>query len=397
MSLRRCSGAPGRRAAFRGALAAACGVALCLVSPARADDRDTVLRAFAGRGLLLPFERAGLTLQEPPPPPQQPPPELPDLSKLSLEELLGLEITPINVLGSHTHLEDQWMIGYRFMFMSMKGNRDGTHPIGDFELIQRFPTIHTEMEMEMHMLELMYAPTDRHTFMVMVPWKTMRMDHLSRTGHRFTQISAGIGDIVAMGMYTFHGDPRRGGLRAIANLGVSFPTGSIRKRDATPTNPRARLEYGMQTGAGTYGLLPGITLLGESRNWAWGTQAISTLWLGRNDIGWRFGNEYRLNAWVTYRVTDWFGPSLRLDGRSWGNVKGRDPELNPLANPAADPRRQGGRRVDLLLGLNFYAPRGKLKGNRLTIEGGLPIYQWLDGPQIENDWQITAGWSYTYR
>ena len=30
--------------------------------------------------------------------------------------------------------------------------------------------------------------------------------------------------------------------------------------------------------------------------------------------------------------------------------------------------------------------------NRLAIEGGLPVYQNLSGPQLGQSWQITAGW-----
>jgi hypothetical protein len=79
-----------------------------------------------------------------------------------------------------------------------------------------------------------------------------------------------------------------------------------------------------------------------------------------------------------------------------GNVRGMDAELDPTANPESDPKKQSHQRIDLFLGVNFFVPRGKLKGNRLTLEGGFPIYQYLGGPQIETDWQITLGWSYTF-
>jgi hypothetical protein len=33
---------------------------------------------------------------------------------------------PIGVMGEHPHAAGEFMLSYRYMFMSMKGNRDGT-------------------------------------------------------------------------------------------------------------------------------------------------------------------------------------------------------------------------------------------------------------------------------
>jgi hypothetical protein len=96
------------------------------------------------------------------------------------------------------------------------------------------------------------------------------------------------------------------------------------------------------------------------------------------------------------KVTDWFGPSARLDWHGWGDVHGADPAMDPTRNAAFDSTKQAGERLDVLLGLNFYIPKGMLKGSRLSIEGGVPVYQRLDGPTIAVDWLITVGLSYTF-
>jgi hypothetical protein len=49
-----------------------------------------------------------------------------------------------------------------------------------------------------------------------------------------------------------------------------------------------------------------------------------------------------------------------------------------------------------MLGLHFYAPRGSFKGTRFTIEGGFPLYQSLNGPQLETDWLLSLGLSHTF-
>jgi hypothetical protein len=360
--------------------------------------------------------------QHPTPAPRtQKPGQNVDLTELSLEQLLEQEIIPINVQGGHTHPKGQWMVGYRYMFMRQAGNLDGTRDVSTTEILKKWVTAPLDMDMEMHMLEAMYAPSERLTLMAMVPYKRMWMDSLSllpggghggghgghsahggiRPSHtggggndedvfRVEERSAGWGDVSVMGLYTFWGDYKKG-KRLLLNGGVSFPSGSIKKG-----GPGHRHEYMMQLGSGTVDLQPGLTYLQERGKWAVGSQVLGTVRLGRNDVGYALGNQVRTNAWVSYSVRDWLAPSLRLEGNWWGNVRGRDPLLDPLANPNEDPRRQGGKRLDLLLGLNLFQPKGKLKGTRLTLEGGIPIYQSLDGPQLETDWQISLGASYTW-
>jgi len=48
------------------------------------------------------------------------------------------------------------------------------------------------------------------------------------------------------------------------------------------------------------------------------------------------------------------------------------------------------------VGLNFLIPGGPLKGNRFAVEGLFPVYQHVDGPQLEQDWMVTAGWQYAF-
>ena len=148
--------------------------------------------------------------------------------------------------------------------------------------------------------------------------------------------------------------------------------------------------------SGTWDLEPGLTYLGESQSWAWGAQIMGTVRLGKNDRDYRLGDAYRASAWAQYKITDWFGPSARLDWHAWGNIHGADPALDPARNPAFDPTRQSGERLDFLLGLNFYVPKGLFKGNRLSIEGGVPLHQSLAGPNLGVDWLITVGWNYSF-
>jgi hypothetical protein len=288
-----------------------------------------------------------------------------DFTSMSIEELLKAEITPINVLGSHTHLSREVMVGYGFSYMHYAGNLMGTHEVSMADVLAMHPVHHTWMDMRMHMFEVMYAPSDRWTLMGMGQYMDMEMGHVRANGTQFTSKSTGIGDTELMALYTALGDPRGEGHRLVLNGGISLPTGSIDK-----TFNGAPLEYSMQTGSGTFDLLPGITYLGTSEHFSWGSQAAGTIHLGRNDRDYSLGDSYRLGAWGHYKITEWIGPSLRLEWRQWGNIDGADRRLNPLNNPAFDAKLQEGRRLDLLAGLHLYADRGPLKGLRFDVEGG---------------------------
>ncbi len=70
-----------------------------------------------------------------------------DFSELGLEALLKVEVVPISVLGTHTHLEDERMLGYQFMIMDMNGNRDGTRNLSVGDVLNDFMVAPTSMTM----------------------------------------------------------------------------------------------------------------------------------------------------------------------------------------------------------------------------------------------------------
>ena len=294
-----------------------------------------------------------------------------EFSELGLEALLEVEVVPISVLGTHTHLEGEWMLGYQFMSMGMNGNRDGTRDLSDGDVLNDFPVAPTSMTMQMHMPMLMYAPSDDLTLMAMIPYIQLEMDHITRTGVRFTTQSEGFGDLNLGARYTaFRHD--FDDHRVVLGGAVSFPTGSIDEKDflADPSQGKQRLPYPMQLGSGTVDLHPGITYLGQSEDWSWGAEVEATIRLGENSNDYTLGNRYRASVWGDWRWTNWAAPFVRIDGLAWGNIDGADPDLNALMVPTADPNRRGGERVDLLFGVNFYVPEGPLKGHRLAVRAG---------------------------
>lgn len=299
---------------------------------------------------------------------------------------------PIGVMGDHLHKSGEWMLSYRYMRMQMDGNRSGTNSLSAQQVLdQGYMVTPLEMTMEMHMFGAMYAPSDDVTLMVMIPFVRNEMDHLTGMGANFTTSSDGLGDVSVTALWRMHEDDLD---RAHLNLGFSLPTGSIDERDATPANPDAKLPYPMQLGSGTVDLILGGTWTRLAEGYSLGGQALATLRLGENDEDYTLGDRYQASVWGTYPLSRGTTVSLRLAYNAVGNIDGADPELNPAMVPTADPNLRGGQRVDLGLGLNFLNGSGNLSGLRLAGEILFPIYQDLDGPQLETDSTLILGLQY---
>jgi len=303
---------------------------------------------------------------------------------------------PIGVMGDHTHGAGEFMFTYRYMLMDMDGNRIGTNRVSNQRVLEDFMVTPTDMQTQMHMFSLMFAPTDYITLMGMVPYVKKEMNHLTRMGTRFKTETDGFGDLKFAGLIKIFDNYSQ---RVILNAGMSFPTGSIDKKDRTPAGPNQQLPYPMQLGSGTYDLLPGITYLGQYKTGSWGAQMSGVIRLGDNDRDYSLENAFDATAWGAWDWYNWVSTSARLDWSSWGNIDGADPALNPAVVPTADPKLRGGDRLDLLFGLNFFVPEGPqfIRGLRLATEFGFPIYQDLNGPQLETDWILWLGLQYAWK
>ena len=331
-----------------------------------------------------------------------------DLSQLSLEELMQIDVIPVDVLGGHIHSKGEWMVGFRTMFMQMRevshghdaGPAEGHHSghgdahedgHGD-EPGDGYMVTPTDMRMEMHMAEIMYGVTNRLTMMVMLPFERLSMDHQTRTGEHFTTASAGVGDVSIAAHYALKRSAKN---YWVALLGMSLPTGSINRRDETPMGTDQVLPYPMQIGSGTPDLLTGITYIHQRTAWSWGFHADGKVRLGRNTHQYRLGHEYHVGVWVTRRVTEWFAPTLHVDGHRTGDVRGADPALNPSMVPTADPTLQGDTHLSVVPILNFHIPRGFLENHRFTLQGSFPIHHPHTGIPLETTAQVMIAWQWT--
>ncbi len=306
---------------------------------------------------------------------------------------------PIGAMGDHTHNEGEFMFTYKYMQMFMKGNRDGTKGLSEADVLRDFFVTPTEMTTKMHMFSFMYGLNQTVTLTAMIPYVLKSMDHVTRTGVKFRTRSSGFGDIrlgSLVRLYAFE-SPSIGSHRFHFNAAVGLPTGDIKATGATPLGV-TRLPYPMQLGSGTVDVFPGLTYAGGLNDVSWGIQAIGTIRLGDNNQGYALGDEYEVSAYGAYQWANWISNSLRLKWKDWADYEGRDPNIgrtNPMGVPlvpTALTGLRGGERLDLSVGVNILFPEVMGLENHLGVEGGVPIYQNLDGPQLESDYSFFVGW-----
>ncbi len=327
---------------------------------------------------------------------------------------------PIGVMGDHMHKGGEFMLSYRFMNMQMNGSRIGNNPINPlltattipnrfFGLPGQPPTLRvvpTKMTMQMHMFGGMYAINDRVTLMAMANYTESTMRHVTFAGGagtaglgNFTTRSSGFGDTKLSALIRlFDIDHYRLRHQAHLNFGVSIPTGSISKRDfvlaPTGATPNLRMPYPMQLGSGTFDALPGITYKGDYKKIGWGAQYLAQIRMERNNADYQLGDRHNFTAWADYEWAPWFSTSARILYTVQTTIKGRD--LNIIAPvQTADPGNHGGQQLGIAVGFNLNGTKGFLKGHRIAAEAIAPVYRDLNGPQLETDWIVIAGWQYT--
>lgn len=324
---------------------------------------------------------------------------------------------PIGVMGDHLHEADGWMFSYRYMHMDMAGSRKGTSSLTPDEIATTAPNIFfgqpmqpptlrvvpIDMTMDMHMFSVMYAPSNNLTLMLMTDYLDKQMTHVTYAGGmgasrlgQFETEAKGFGDLrlsalvrlFDAGSHHFH-----------LNLGLSAPTGKIGKQDVVLTpmgmTPTLTLPYAMQIGAGTWNLLPGVTYTSQRGDVTWGAQYGATLTLGDNDQDYAFGDKHKFTFWSSYSPTSWASLSVRLAGEHAGDITGRGARIMAPVQ-TADPDNYGGKTVDLFLGLNLLGEAGALKDHRLAFEFGLPLHRDLNGPQMEQDWNVMIGYQKSF-
>ena len=312
---------------------------------------------------------------------------------------------PIGVMGDHTHKKGELMFSYRAMLMSMDGMLNGTDDIDNAGVMSNgYMVTPTEMTMQMHMLGVMYAPSDRVTLMAMASYKANDMDLvIIPSGVGFSTAASGLGDTKIGALINL---VEKNNHKIHANVGLSIPTGSIDERDDIPVLSNALLAYPMQTGTGTWDPSMGLTYASHKGLFGWGAQTMFTFPIGDNDENYSVGEKAEATAWASVQATDFISFSTRLKYVQTGDIQGAADDLTTpftaangntivLANfmPVFNTLNSGRKQLDASLGSNLVLDM-ITEGLRFGVEVGLPVYQDVNGIQMKNKVMGTVGVQY---
>lgn len=332
---------------------------------------------------------------------------------------------PAGVMVDHMHKAGEFMVGYRYSWGRSSGDTlAGTRTVTDHEIKHnaclfpgQSPSDHgthnhcsmkqAEMTMQMHMLDIMYAPADWLTLMVMPQWMTMDMTMSPLAGGMGGHGGGGHG---GHGEHGEHSGPHSHGTNGIGDTifgalikitdgpGYSLHTGMMFSAPTGPTDKKGAngnfTHYMMQIGSGTWDFMPSLTYTGRADRWSWGVQLAGVIRMeDENNQGYRLGDVFQATGWGAYRFTDWMSGSVRLLHTTQSEIEGH---YNGPHNHSSPPDLQynyGGQFFDVGFGLNFVVPDGALKGHRFSVEWLQPLRNNPNGYQQERDGTLFANWS----
>ncbi|MDQ8186625.1 transporter [Pelagicoccus sp. SDUM812002] len=308
---------------------------------------------------------------------------------------------PIGVMGDHLHRGGEFMFSFRHMSMGMDGHRQGENSLTTQEVFAAgFSTAATKMDMEMDMLGFMYAPSDSITLMLMANHLELDMDMMMNPhvemggmhgGHSIamSHSTSGWGDVSLTALVKGW---ESGKQKMHWNLGVSAPTGSVSEMMHGTFQP-----YGMQLGSGTWDAKVGATYTGLSGGFGWGAQALGTLRLeDSGESGFSRSDALEASVWGSWLVDGAWSLSTRLKYTAEGPLDGHYNGAHAHSAPPHFQANYGGDVLEGIIGLNYLFRDGALKGNRLALEYGQPLYQQLNGVGMNREDTLTLGWQYAW-
>lgn len=325
-----------------------------------------------------------------------------ELADLSMQELLGMNISE-NDLS-----KNPWSVSFSHRQLQLNGFRRGTSNVADSDLLapppavntnQQFPILPNNIEQKINTLSVGYQLSPQMNLSLAIPNVEQSTDHISSISNfdAFTIKSDGLGDVALSLQYQLSSS---GEHHWFINAGLSFPTGSIDQMGDTPkpgeSNP---LPYTMQLGSGTYDIPASVNYSTHSEQLQFGAQASLRLRTGKNDKGYRLGNHYIINTWARYNTESWFHPSIKLTYQHTDRIHGADSRLTgpggSFPAPITNPNNFGGDKINLALGLRIGEGINSSKPF-VDLEISQPIYQNLNGVQVQEDWQFGISIGYKF-
>ena len=305
-------------------------------------------------------------------------------------------MAPVGVFGDHTLAPGSMFISYKYLQNVFEQNYVGSHRT---DPPAAFPFAPRRMLQDSQVAVIEYGVTQDWTVLATLPFQHNEINSNSATGDYKTTFT-NPGDIRIQGLLVLQRGDRS---QQHVNFGLSLPVGFLDQittiggtPSISPTFPN--LPYQLRTSSGTYDLLMGYTYRKQTDFWTLGAQANGIIRTGKNSDGYELGNQFDATSWLSRRWTERWSTSVRLDATYNGNIRGNDARLVTTLSPANQANAQARYNLNGLLGVNYLLtrPESRIREQRLFLEGGVPLYQWVEGPQLGLSWMLNAGWGMVF-
>jgi len=325
---------------------------------------------------------------------------------------------PMNIPGGGVPETHEFRIKLTPEYMRMEGLRTNTSGVDGNSLLGmpaagKFMAVQKNMDMSMGNVAIGYSFTEDFFAGLMFMGMDKRMDMQfnstmqTTTGQTgYTMKSHGAGDTMLMTKYLLYADdPLIPTSQISLFTGLSLPTGSIDERNTThPLAARQTelLPYGMQLGSGTFDPSVGLLYQGSRSPLWWGVNAMFTGRIYDNNRDYRWGNKVRYDLYSMYQLRYDTVLEFQLNGKWQGRVRGEADESQTGASghatqndstsnfmtPLWDPANYGGHNIFATLGVQWQP----VPLHILNLQVGLPVYRYLNGPQLEEDLRVSLTW-----
>ena len=332
-----------------------------------------------------------------------------ELARLSI-----MELTNIDLSGQSDATNEEvspWYFGYHYRHVEYEGYKNGPNDIPISQVLfsgvagtrtnLNFPVVPTKIVQQAHVFNIGYKINKTSAINLIVPYVIQSTNHVSIVPgfDEFNISTEGIGDIV----FSYTGQVWESNKHSISlSIGASFPSGSIDEQGDTPRGPGdQQLPYTMQLGSGTFDLPLAISYMYTNDKWLMAVVAEGKQRFGKNSREYRMGNQYSLGLFGNVGLLKWLDSYAKFDYRYTDIIHGADQEIlvpGPFPNPApiTNPKFYGGKSLRLKLGIVLSPESGKFKNHKLDLSYTKPLYQDLNGIQVQEDHQIHLDWLWDF-
>ena len=317
---------------------------------------------------------------------------------------------PVGTTGNMHH--NGWMVSIEHGLMHMNGNIMDGDSISNADILQmpnamgsmpaNLSVIPNDMDMQMTMIDVMYAPSKDITLMMMGTYMSKDMTLKTYSGMmsrellgKFSTSSSDISDLTFSALYSLHNEDNskwHGELSVQKSIGKNDDIDQVLTPMGTEMN--MILPYAMQSSDKATRLILGLTntrKLNDKTSWT--NQGRYKKVVNKKD--WAFGDQLELNSWIQYQYKPYLSLSTRLKFVTQSDISGTNPLIMAPVQ-TANPKNYGGDELHIGFGASHPLSLFGINNQHIGVELMLPLVQEKNNLQMESAYQVIFGYQKTF-